>query len=63
MTGLTHKVQPDRSKINMRDPHELQYWVKHLNVTSEDLQARGLLDLRSEARALSCPPGPLPVRA
>ena len=38
MTGLTHKVQPDRSKINMRDPHELQYWVKHLNVTSEDLQ-------------------------
>jgi uncharacterized protein DUF3606 len=38
VTGLTHKVQPDRSKINMRDPHELQYWVKHLNVTSEDLQ-------------------------
>jgi hypothetical protein len=38
MTGLTHKVPPDRSKINMHDPHEFQYWVKHLRVTGDDLQ-------------------------
>jgi hypothetical protein len=38
MEGLTHKVQPDRSKINLREPHELQYWLKHPNVSKEDLQ-------------------------
>jgi predicted RNA-binding protein YlqC (UPF0109 family) len=38
MTGLTNKFRPDRSKINMHDPDELQFWVKHLRVTSDDLQ-------------------------
>ena len=38
MSGLTHKLQPDRSKINPHDVHELHYWVKHLKVTQEDLQ-------------------------
>jgi Protein of unknown function (DUF3606) len=38
MSGLTHRLQPDRGKINLNDPQELQYWVKHLNVSGEDLQ-------------------------
>ena len=38
MSGLTHKLQPDRSKINLHDRQELHYWVKHLNVSEEDLQ-------------------------
>jgi predicted RNA-binding protein YlqC (UPF0109 family) len=38
MNGLTHKLQPDRSKINLHDPRELQYWLKHLDVSQEDLQ-------------------------
>jgi hypothetical protein len=28
----------DRSKINMHEPHEVQYWTKHLNVSKEQLQ-------------------------
>jgi hypothetical protein len=35
---LAHKLQPDRSKINLHDPRELQYWLKHLDVSQEDLQ-------------------------
>lgn len=38
MSGLTHKLQPERGKINVHDVHELLYWVKHLKVTQEDLQ-------------------------
>ena len=38
MNGLTHTVNPDRSKINLGEPHELHYWLKHLNVSKEDLQ-------------------------
>jgi hypothetical protein len=38
MSGLTRKLQPDRSKIHLRDADELQFWVKHLNVSMEDLQ-------------------------
>jgi len=30
MSGLTHKLRHDRQ--------ELHYWVKHLNVSEEDLQ-------------------------
>jgi hypothetical protein len=28
----------DRSKINMHDPLEVQYWTKHLKVSKEELQ-------------------------
>jgi hypothetical protein len=38
MEGLTQKLQPDRSKIRLREPRELQYWLKHLNVSKENLQ-------------------------
>jgi hypothetical protein len=37
MSGLTQKLQPDRSKINLRDAHELQFWLKHLSVSREQL--------------------------
>lgn len=39
MHGLTHKLQPDRSKINLHDRTELHYWLKHLKVSQEDLQS------------------------
>ena len=32
------KGAPDRSKINMHEPHEVQYWTKHLKVSNEQLQ-------------------------
>jgi hypothetical protein len=38
MNGLTRKDTPDRSKINIHQPHEVRYWTKHLNVTQEELQ-------------------------
>lgn len=38
MDNLKNKGQPDRSKINMHEEHELRYWTKHLNVTREELQ-------------------------
>ncbi|MET4221885.1 hypothetical protein ABIB00_007121 [Bradyrhizobium sp. LB14.3] len=27
MTSLTHKLPPDRSKINLQDRTELHYWL------------------------------------
>jgi len=27
--NLTKKETPDRSKINMHQPHEVHYWTKH----------------------------------
>jgi hypothetical protein len=38
MQSLKNKGQHDRSKINMHDPHEVQYWTKHLKVSKEGLQ-------------------------
>jgi predicted RNA-binding protein YlqC (UPF0109 family) len=38
MNGLTRKETPDRSKINLHQPDEVQYWTRHLNVSKEDLQ-------------------------
>lgn len=35
---LTKREQPDRSKINMNEDHEVHYWAMHLNVTKEELQ-------------------------
>ena len=34
----TKRGQPDRSKINMSEDHEVQYWTKHLGVSREELQ-------------------------
>jgi Protein of unknown function (DUF3606) len=36
--NLTKKETPDRSKINMHQPHEVHYWTNHLNISKEDLQ-------------------------
>lgn len=38
MGNLKIKCQRDRSKINMHEPHELQYWLKHLKVSRDQLQ-------------------------
>lgn len=35
---LSKKGQQDRSKINMIEADEVQYWTKHLNVSREGLQ-------------------------
>jgi Protein of unknown function (DUF3606) len=40
MQGQKIKGQQDRSKINMHEPHEVQYWTKHLKVSKEELQKR-----------------------
>jgi hypothetical protein len=39
VADLTNRGQPDRSKINMREDHEVQYWMKHLGVSREELQS------------------------
>ncbi len=38
MDNLQNRGQPDRSKINMHEQHEVRYWTKHLNVSKEELQ-------------------------
>ncbi len=36
--NLTNRVQPDRSKINMHEDHEVKYWTHALGVSREALQ-------------------------
>jgi hypothetical protein len=38
MDDLRKRGVEDRSKINVHEPHEVQYWTKHLNVSKEQLQ-------------------------
>ena len=38
MDSLTRKERPDRSKINMHQPHEAKYWAHALGVSKEELQ-------------------------
>ena len=38
MDNLKIKGEQDRSKINMHEPHEVQYWTKHLGVSKEELR-------------------------
>ncbi len=38
MGNLKSRSQQDRSKINMQEPLEIQYWIKHLKVSGEQLQ-------------------------
>ena len=35
--SLTRREQPDRSKINMNEDHEVHYWTKHLKIAKEEL--------------------------
>ena len=39
MDNLTKREQPDRSKINLHQPHEVKYWTHALGVSKEELQA------------------------
>jgi 3-oxoacyl-[acyl-carrier-protein] synthase III len=39
MDDLKNKGQPDRSKINMHEAHEVKYWTHQLGVSREKLQA------------------------
>ena len=39
MDSLTKREQPDRSKINLRQPHELKYWSRALDVSEEAIRA------------------------
>jgi hypothetical protein len=38
MDHLTKRDQPDRSKINMSEEHEVKYWLKALGVSKNELQ-------------------------
>ena len=38
MDNLTKRNQPDRSKINMHEDHEVKYWTKALGISREELQ-------------------------
>lgn len=33
-----NRGEPDRSRINLNQDHELQYWTKTLDVTEEELR-------------------------
>ena len=35
----TKRSGPDRSKINMHEDYEVQYWTQHLGVSKEELAA------------------------
>jgi hypothetical protein len=35
----TKPVKPDRSKINLEQPHELKYWKHALDVPEEQIRA------------------------
>ncbi len=39
MTDNTkNRGQPDRSKINMHENYEVQYWTKHLGISRDELK-------------------------
>jgi len=39
MHSLTKREHPDRSKINLHQPHELKYWSHALGVSKEEICA------------------------
>jgi hypothetical protein len=36
--SLSNRGQPDHSKINMHEAHEVKYWTHQLGVTRDELQ-------------------------
>ncbi|UGV24701.1 DUF3606 domain-containing protein [Rhodopseudomonas boonkerdii] len=38
MDNLQNRGQPDRSKINMHEPHEVKYWTHQLGVSQDQLK-------------------------
>jgi len=59
------KGAPDRSKINMHEPHEVQHWTKHLKVSNEQLQkavdkvGNAAAAVRKELAAQAVPANPV----
>ena len=39
MDSLTKREQPDRRKIDLRQPHELKYWSHALGASKQELCA------------------------
>jgi hypothetical protein len=37
MDSLQKKGQPDRSRINLSEDHEVKYWTKHLGISRDVL--------------------------
>lgn len=35
---LTNRGEPDRSRINMSEKHEVRYWTEALSLTEDELQ-------------------------
>lgn len=35
---LTNRGEPDRSRINMSEKHEVRYWTETLGLTEDELQ-------------------------
>jgi Protein of unknown function (DUF3606) len=38
MDDLKNRAQPDRSKINMHEAHEVKYWSHQLGVSKDELR-------------------------
>ena len=38
MDSLTKKQQPDRSRINLHQPHEVKYWTHALKVSQDNCE-------------------------
>ena len=39
--NVLNRGQPLRSKINMSEDYEVQYWTKHFGISREDLSKGG----------------------
>ena len=35
---LKNRGEPDRSRVNLKEVHEVQYWTRKLGVSAEQLQ-------------------------
>lgn len=36
---LSHRGEPDRSRINLTEVHEVQYWARKFGVSAQELQS------------------------
>ena len=37
--NLQNRGEPDRSRINLNEPHEVKYWTQRLGVSADELRA------------------------
>ncbi len=60
MTALTKPIQPDRSKIDMRDSKQVRAWSRQLNISPVQLQkvvetvGNNAAEVRKELARLGC---------